>query len=405
MNKTLILPYTVTSNASAPGKGGVGILGGAVGQVRSIIGAFGAPFDLSSNMPTGEDLNDIAATRRALKLAGNKELRISEEDVYLIIGFPRGSKPVQEAKKSDKGEYTRVLDEWKAQWAGALSKTHQVLSQMKNQRQGVDMFKRNFIVYVVTTLVKGQQTWKVNHLVHKSLVDLKEVKDLNWCEFTIDSLISCRDKWKRQPKGAYRGPLLFLMACVQKISRSLKNFARSVIEVVDADTAGPSQTHPGDSNVGHQATPFSQDDGLFASDPLFWDACVELAKTYKKTSGIACPSTFTPPGFDLGFDFRLSQSVQVESPNQGGSGGVGGVGSGGHSSPNPQIERSPNSSSESPVGDSVGDCLPPRKKMSAPHVRSPFFIRHINVLKSLTIREKQVSDWAFLPLDEVHYDR
>ena len=152
--------------------------------------------------------------RRALKLTSNEELRISEEDVYLTMGFPRGSKPIQEAKKSDKGEYTRVLGEWKAQWAGALPKTHQVLSHMKNQRQGGDMFKRNFIVYLVTTLVKGQQTWKVNHLVLKSLVDLKEVKDLNWCEFTIDSLISCTDKWKRQPKGAYRGPLLFLMVMI-----------------------------------------------------------------------------------------------------------------------------------------------------------------------------------------------
>ena len=76
------------------------------------------------------------------------------------------------------------------------------------------MFKRNFIVYVVSTLVKGQQTWKVNHLVLKGLVDLKEVKDLNWCEFIIDSLISRMDKWKRQPKGAYRGPLLFLMVMI-----------------------------------------------------------------------------------------------------------------------------------------------------------------------------------------------
>ena len=139
---------------------------------------------------------------------------------------------------------------------------------------------------------------------------------------------------------------------MQKISRSLKNFARSVIEVVDVvseaqqmfpastqmdkvqgvlveiltncskqrifkDTASPSQTQPGDANVGHQATHSRQDDGLFVSDPSFWDACVELAKTYKKTSGIACAGTCTPPGFDLGFHFRLSQSVQVESPNQG----------------------------------------------------------------------------------------
>ncbi|KAJ8431902.1 hypothetical protein Cgig2_013650 [Carnegiea gigantea] len=103
--------------------------------------------------------------RRAVKLASNDEV----------------SKPVEEAKKSDKGEYKQVLDDRKDQLG----------------------------------------------------VNLKEVKDLNWCKFMLDSLISYMDKWKRQPKGAYRDPILFLMACVQKISRSLRNFARFVIEVVD----------------------------------------------------------------------------------------------------------------------------------------------------------------------------
>ena len=69
-----------------------------------------------------------------MKLASNDELRIIEEDIYLTMGFPRGSTPIQEAKKSDKGEYTWVLDEWKDQWGGGLPKTHQVLSWMRDQR-------------------------------------------------------------------------------------------------------------------------------------------------------------------------------------------------------------------------------------------------------------------------------
>ncbi|KAJ8430881.1 hypothetical protein Cgig2_011344 [Carnegiea gigantea] len=87
----------------------------------------------------------------------NDELRIIEKYVYLTMGFPRGCKPVKEGKKSDKGDYKQVLDEWKDQLRGALPKPHQVLAQMRNQRQGADHFKRNFVVYVVFTLVKGQQ--------------------------------------------------------------------------------------------------------------------------------------------------------------------------------------------------------------------------------------------------------
>ena len=57
--------------------------------------------------------------RRAIKLCGG-ELRIFEEDVYLTMGFPRGSKSVHEARKNDKGDYMQVLDEWKGQWGCLL---------------------------------------------------------------------------------------------------------------------------------------------------------------------------------------------------------------------------------------------------------------------------------------------
>ena len=100
------------------------------------------------------------------------------------------------------------------QWGGVLPKTNQVLAQMMNQRYGGDLFKRNFVIYVVYTLIKGHQSLKVNHIILKSLVDLIEVKGLNWCEFTLDSLVTCIDKWERQPKGLYRGHILFLMVMV-----------------------------------------------------------------------------------------------------------------------------------------------------------------------------------------------
>jgi len=81
------------------------------------------------------------------------------------------------------------------------------------------------------------------------------------------------------------------------------------------DTAGPSQGQPNNVDGG----PLSQDDGLFVSDPLFWDACVELAKTYERTGGSAHPGSFTPPTFDLGFGFRPSQSRETANLKQGGS--------------------------------------------------------------------------------------
>ena len=245
-----------------------------------------------------------------------------------------------------------------------------------------------------------------------------------------------------------------MQACIQKISLSLKNFAHSVTELVDSvdeaqhmfpasaqmdkvqgilvqilsncsnlgtfkDTAGPSQGQGGNDNGG----PLSEDDGLFVSDPSFWDACVELAKTYEKTGGNAHPGSFTPPTFDLGFGFGLSQSRQTANPKQVGSplpssnGAESESGSGPHtpieSSPVLEPESTPIESSPVLEPESIGEAaehstevqLQQRKKMRTALFRSPFFVRHIDVLKSLTVKEKQVSNWAFLPLDDVHYER
>ena len=105
-------------------------------------------------------------------------------------------------------------------------------------------------------------------------------------------------------------------------------------------------------------------------------------------------------GFDLGFGFRLSQSVQIDSPNQGGSGGVGGIGSSTQSDLDASMEKIPK-----PKWRFSWKLLAPKEKdVYLSFFRSPFFVRHIDVLKFMTIRKKQVSDWAFLPLDEVHYD-
>ena len=168
-------------------------------------------------------------------------------------------------------------------------------------------------------------------------------------------------------------------------------------------TTGPSQGQPDNADGG----PSSQDDGLFVSDPLFWNACVELAKTYERTDGNAHTGSLTTPTFDLGFCLAPPQSRETTNLKQVGSPQPlicveSELGSG----PRTPIERSPQLEPESSgEGEHFVQVQLQRKKIPTARFRSPFFIRHIDVLKSLTIKEKQVSDWVFLELDEVHYER
>jgi len=68
-----------------------------------------------------------------------------------------------------------------------------------------------------------------------------------------------------------------------------------------------------------------------------------LAKTYEKTGGNAHPGSFTPPTFDLGFGFGLSQSRETANPKQVGSPhpSSNGAASESRSGPHTPIEKSP----------------------------------------------------------------
>ena len=54
---------------------------------------------------------------------------------------------------------------------------------------------------------------------------------------------------------------------------------------------GSSQKQPRDADGCHHITPSSQDDSLFLSNISFWDANVELVKTYERSGVTACPVT------------------------------------------------------------------------------------------------------------------
>ncbi|KAJ8428436.1 hypothetical protein Cgig2_009046 [Carnegiea gigantea] len=148
-------------------------------------------------------IQNFDTCKRALKLASNEELRINEEDVYLTMGFPRGSKPFQEAKKSDKGEYTRLcyVDRVLCK-KRMISKEFPILANWTSK----DLWARmNFELESYQGFGKGIEDNRIKAPDTPTLYIQEDEADI------------------RAKK-----------ACVQKISRSLKKFAHSVIEVVDA---------------------------------------------------------------------------------------------------------------------------------------------------------------------------
>ena len=55
-----------------------------------------------------------------------------------------------------------------------------------------------FIAFVVSSMLKGHQRRKVNNKILFSLIDVNEIKNLNWCHYTIKSLGQSIKEWKKK---------------------------------------------------------------------------------------------------------------------------------------------------------------------------------------------------------------
>ncbi|KAK9664696.1 hypothetical protein RND81_14G061900 [Saponaria officinalis] len=161
-------------------------------------------------------LDNFNPFKNCLVLADGEELRLTEKDVRDTLGLPMGTKEVLVAKSSTESkQFSDFYTTWKEQFqtlekGQVLTKTLQY--QVVNQVDGGDLFKVNFVVLAVSVLLKNNQNRYVNHRILKSLMNVNEIKDYNWCAFVLKCLRESTLEWKSK-KNFFCGPLIFLMLC------------------------------------------------------------------------------------------------------------------------------------------------------------------------------------------------
>ncbi|CAI9108733.1 OLC1v1008410C1 [Oldenlandia corymbosa var. corymbosa] len=74
-----------------------------------------------------------------------------------------------------------------------------------------DEFKMDFLIFVTSSFLHGTNSTKFYYKVIKSLANISEVKEYNWCQFVIKALNDGVDHY--QDKGTFYGPMSFLTLC------------------------------------------------------------------------------------------------------------------------------------------------------------------------------------------------
>lgn len=151
-----------------------------------------------------------------MKLPRGDLLRVTEEDVASIFGFPHGGIEIVRKSKEEVGELAK-------QWRAIFGREDHritpslVYVEMLKDKDGGEWFRSHFVVLVVIMLVDGMQNDYCNHHYMHHFQDSSRIRDLNWCEFVIKSLRDSKLAWDRQRCRKFIDLILFLMVCYLNI--------------------------------------------------------------------------------------------------------------------------------------------------------------------------------------------
>uniref|UniRef100_A0A803MLV0 RNase H type-1 domain-containing protein n=1 Tax=Chenopodium quinoa TaxID=63459 RepID=A0A803MLV0_CHEQI len=148
------------------------------------------------------------AKTSSLCIPDYEPFRITEQHVHEVFGFPLGGQDIKDATT-----YPSVVRRWKKQFKRnpICVKLGELASYLKNRKSGGPMFKRNFAVLCVSTLMSGGQNMNVNYSIMRYLGETDKIRYLNWSKYILDHLMTNKIDWDKRPTRYFPGSLVFLM--------------------------------------------------------------------------------------------------------------------------------------------------------------------------------------------------
>lgn len=151
----------------------------------------------------------------SLELPNKTLLHIAAEDVYLIFGFPRG------ALRIDKNTRTKdkdIVEEWADRFGKSKYRVlpSDVVSTMLEEVDGGDWFQRLFLMLVETCLFENAADGYVKPKIMDIIRDLSKIRQHDWCDHMITSLLRTHERWAANKNKKFTGPSVFLAVRVNK---------------------------------------------------------------------------------------------------------------------------------------------------------------------------------------------
>lgn len=135
-------------------------------------------------------------------------------------GIPWGSKLANELSISEIADekYVVVLERFKNRHGELIPLVTKMSLVVLAQADDGDDFKRNFIIYITSSLINCPCTRGCQYRLMKSLLDTYDIKNYNWCRFTMERLIETVNGWKLNQHNRFCALMIFLVVIYLRCS-------------------------------------------------------------------------------------------------------------------------------------------------------------------------------------------
>ncbi|KAK6142706.1 hypothetical protein DH2020_023054 [Rehmannia glutinosa] len=168
-------------------------------------------------------VENFHALSSELVFEDGRRIHLDREDVGRLLGFPDGDIVIEKKKKSGK---CALYEEWKTMFPNFHKVTTGDLAfRMMQCVDGGLWFRRHFVTLVDDVLIGNLLSGYINPLILNCLDDVSKIREFNWWDYTLNTLLSKRLKWGETNKYEFNGPasLLTVGVLARDVPRTLRH--------------------------------------------------------------------------------------------------------------------------------------------------------------------------------------
>ncbi|KAL1536350.1 RING-type E3 ubiquitin transferase [Salvia divinorum] len=268
-------------------------------------------------------------------MLGNERIHISDNDVHLTMGFPRGGRMIVRSLRQDNQQLVDEIARAGQKHRYNMLPKYLKIQMMRDEEGGV-WFKRIFLILVETHLIEPSADGYCKTKLINVLEDVNNASNYNWCAYVLDVLVNAQQNWYDNPTTPFTGPIAFLLCFYvdriilstrkkRAIGNGASGAAISTSDLIDVEnrvclkinattvlkTIGfkEKDKNEKDDPIGSMTQTLMDEDEEW-KDPSWIEAVEEMVTTVEKRVALCDDDGI--PSFDLGIEWLSNNETHAD---------------------------------------------------------------------------------------------